>query len=62
MVENCKLHVRLLLDDSEGADAMLAINRIRTLGDLRGQRIACEQGTTSGPAAVLRAAQGRRPL
>jgi NitT/TauT family transport system substrate-binding protein len=49
MVENNKLHIRLLLllDDSEGADAMLAINSIRTLGALRGQRIAYEQGTTS---------------
>ena len=49
MVANNKLKIRLflLLDDSEGADAMLSIKRIKTLTDLKGQRIAYEQGTTS---------------
>lgn len=49
MVENNHLKIRLLLllDDSEGADAMLSVNSIKTLNGLRGQRIAYEQGTTS---------------
>jgi len=49
MVENNHLKIRLLLllDDSEGADAMLSINSIKTLNDLRGQRIAYSFGTTS---------------
>lgn len=49
MVENNKLKIRLLLllDDSEGADAMLSVKSITSLQGLKGQRIAYEQGTTS---------------
>lgn len=49
MVENNKLKIRLLLllDDSEGADAMLSVKSITSLSQLRGQTIAYEQGTTS---------------
>ena len=37
----------LLLDDSEGADAMLGGASITTLADLRGKSVAYEYGTTS---------------
>lgn len=37
----------LLLDDSEGADAMLGSASIKTLNDLRGKTVAYEFGTTS---------------
>jgi len=49
MVENNKLKIRLLLllDDSEGADAMLSVKSITAVSQLRGQTIAYEQGTTS---------------
>lgn len=49
MVENNKLKISLLLllDDSEGADAMLSTKSIHSLAGLRGQHIAYEQGTTS---------------
>ncbi len=49
MVANNKLKISLLLllDDSEGADAMLATKSIHSLQGLRGQHIAYEQGTTS---------------
>lgn len=49
MVENNHLKIRLLLllDDSEGADAMLSVKSITALSQLRGQSVAYEQGTTS---------------
>lgn len=49
MVANNKLTLSLLLllDDSEGADAMLSTKSIGSLTALRGQQIAYEQGTTS---------------
>jgi NitT/TauT family transport system substrate-binding protein len=49
MVENqhLKIHTLLLLDDSEGADAMIANSSIHSIKDLRGKSIAYEQGTTS---------------
>jgi NitT/TauT family transport system substrate-binding protein len=49
MVENqhLKIHTLLLLDDSEGADAMIANNSIHSIKDLRGKSVAYEQGTTS---------------
>jgi NitT/TauT family transport system substrate-binding protein len=37
----------LLLDDSEGADAVLGSASIKSLGDLRGKTVAYEYGTTS---------------
>lgn len=51
----------LLLDDSEGADAMLGGASIKTVADLRGKSVAYEYGTTSDLLFHFALAQAKIP-
>lgn len=52
----------LILDDSEGADAMLGGANIKSLNDLRGKTVAYEYGTTSDLLLHYALAQAHIPV